>query len=113
MYWELTFSILAFIISCFSLFISIIHFRRKRKDDLFKLRFEFYKKISNAWTSTYNKNNSEFDIVDLTPVAEEAEFLFGKDIQKHILSLENKRAKHDLFPDDNFSEPFRKYLKLR
>jgi hypothetical protein len=111
--WELTISILAFGISCFSLFISVVHFKRKRRDDLFKLRFEFYKKISNAWISTFHTDIPEFDIVDLIPIAEEAEFLFGKDIQKHILSLENKRAKHDLFPDDNFSEPFRKYLKLR
>ena len=110
---ELTLSLSAFCISCFSLFISIVHFKKKRKDDLFKLRFDFYKRVSSAWTSTFDRNNPEFDIVDLIPISEEAEFLFGKDIRKHILSLENKRAKHDLFPDENFSAPFHKYLRLK
>ena len=86
--------------------------KKKRKDDLFKLRYAFYRKLSNNWVKTHNRNNPTWDRVDLFPISEEANFLFGEDISAHILSLEHKRASHGLFPDDNFSGPFQKYLKL-
>ena len=95
--------------------ITILQFRlarKKRKDDLFKLRYEFYKKISRGWLETSNKDNPPWDVIDLIPASQEAYFLFGEDIRKHILSLDNERASHDQFPEDDFNAPFDKYLKL-
>lgn len=86
--------------------------RKKRKDDLFNLRYEFYRNLSRIWIATNNRENPELGITDLIPIAEKANFLFGKEISKHVLSLEDKRASHDLFPDDDFSKPFERYLKL-
>jgi len=86
--------------------------RKKRKDDLFNLRYEFYWNVSKLWLKTSNRENPELDIADLIPIAEKANFLFGKEISKHVLSLEDKRASNDLFPDDDFSRPFERYLKL-
>ena len=85
---------------------------KKRKDDLFNLRYEFYEKVSKIWIATYNKENLPLHITDLIPISEKARFLFGEDVSKHIISLENKRATHDFFPDDDFSKPFRKHLEL-
>lgn len=87
--------------------------KKKRKDDLFNLRYEFYKNVSKMWTSTSDSNNPPLDIIDLIPLAEKAGFLFGEEIPKHILSLENKTATHPFFPDEDFSKPFVKYLKLK
>ena len=86
---------------------------KKRKDDLFNLRYEFYKNASNIWTSTCNPETPPLDIIDLIPLAEKASFLFGEDIFKHIISLENKTATNPFFPEEDFSKPFVKYLKLR
>ena len=54
------------------------------------------------------------DTLDLIPVSEEARFLFGEDVAQHIMSLADKE--HDgspEFPNDDFAEPFRKYLTLK
>lgn len=112
MNWELILSIFAIIISIFSLGFSYYHFKIKRKDDLFILRYSFYKRLSKAWLSTSDKNEPEMNIKDLIPIAEVGKFLFGEDIEKHILSLAEERANHDLFPDGDFSLPFQKYLDL-
>lgn len=101
------------ILGVFFTWIQIHLAKLKRKDDLFNLRYEFYESTSQMWISTCNLEIPELDIVDLIPIAEKASFLFGKDISKHILSLENKRAGNPFFPDEDFSKPFFKYLKLR
>lgn len=85
---------------------------KKRKDDLFNLRYEYYKKVSKIWIDSYIENQP-LEFMDLLQIAEKADFLFGKDIRKHILSLADKKASHDSFPDDDFSKPFHKYLKLK
>lgn len=92
--------------------LQVIIAKKKRKDDLFNLRYEFYKNVSNIWITTSNLENPSLDITDLIPISQKASFLFGEDISKHILSLANKRAPHDLFPEDDFNRPFVKYLKL-
>ncbi len=112
---EIYFAIVTAIVGTLGIIFTWLQFRlarKKRKDDLFNLRYEFYRSVSNIWISTYDEGNAPLDITDLIPLSEKAEFLFGKEISKHILSLENKRAMHSLFPDDDFSNPFRKYLKL-
>jgi len=87
---------------------------KRRKDDLFDRRYAFYLKIRAAWLSTQDESQASADIEDLIPLAEEAGFIFGPDISKHIMSLEN--ARHDgsqFFPNDDFIKPFEKYLRLK
>jgi hypothetical protein len=53
------------------------------------------------------------DTEDLIPIAQEAGFLFGKDISDHILSLADKEhTGSPFFADGDFTEPFCKYLYL-
>ena len=85
----------------------------KRKDDLFKLRYEFYKKLSKSWLETYDKSVAPFDIVDLIPIAAEASLIFDKSVADHILSLDQKRPSNPFFCDNDFSKPFYKFLNLK
>lgn len=101
------------VLGVFFTWIQIHLAKLKRKDDLFNLRYEFYKNVSEIWTSTCNSETTPLDIVDLIPIAEKARFLFGEDISQHIISLERKTATNPFFPDEDFSKPFYKYLKLR
>lgn len=87
---------------------------KKRKDDLFDRRYAYYQKVRNMWVSTWDKDQPVFDQEDVIMLAEEAGFIFGKDICEHILSLENKRhGGSPFFPDEDFVKPFRKYLELK
>jgi hypothetical protein len=87
--------------------------RRKRKDDLFDRRYEFYKRVRDWWLSTAAPEAPVVDVEDVFPLTEEAGFLFGKDIAQHILSLEGKRHPGSpFFPDDEFTKPFLKYLRF-
>lgn len=85
--------------------------RMKRKDELFDKRYEFYKKIESKWLETYYDSTPEWEVVDLIPVANEASFLFGKDIMDHIIGLAEKRCSTPFFVDDHFIKPFNKYLR--
>jgi len=86
----------------------------KRQNELFDRRYEFYQRLRKWWLATSAPAVNSFDIEDLIPLAEEADFLFGNDISKHILSFEGKsHTGSPFFPNDDFSLPFRKYLKLR
>jgi hypothetical protein len=88
----------------------------KRKNALFDRRYDFFIKVQSWWISVNTHPTEQYDIddEDLIPFAIEAEFLFGKDIMNHILSL-NKMpfSGTSWFASDNFIDPFRKYLKLR
>lgn len=86
---------------------------KKRKDDLFDKRYNFYKKAEKVWLSSFNEDNPPMDIIDLLPLASEATFLFGKEVSKHIISFEGKKCTHPWFADDDFAKPFYKYLKLK
>jgi len=90
---------------------------KRRKDDLFDRRYEFYRQVRSMWLKTGNGappgQQSWLDIEDLIPVSEEASFLFGQDIAQHICSLADKGHNGSpFFPDDDFVKPFRKYLSL-
>ncbi|MGH7510772.1 MAG: hypothetical protein ACREMZ_15055 [Gemmatimonadales bacterium] len=94
-----------------------LHLRRKRKDDLFDRRYAFYKRVRDWWLTTGTgaapDTDPDVDTEDLIPIAEEAEFLFGKDVGKHILSLD--RSGHSgspFFPNSDFTGPFEKHLRL-
>jgi hypothetical protein len=85
---------------------------KKRKDDLFNLRFAFYKKLCSAWIKTHHESNNTLDVIDLIIFTEESRFLFGKEITEHIHSLHDKRASNPFMVDNFFSAPFDAYLNL-
>lgn len=89
----------------------------KRKNDYFDRRYNFYKRIESMWLSSTTDEQllaEGFEIEDLIPLADEAGLLFGKDVAGHIVSLAGKHHNGSpFFPDDDFSKPFRKYLRLK
>ncbi len=89
--------------------------KQQRKNELFDLRYKFYKNVRSWWVSTWDTSRvapPEWD--DVLPTAMEAEFLFGKDIADHINPLAGRRNEgHPDFPDEDFIKPFRKYLELK
>ena len=91
--------------------------RRKRKDELFDKRYEFYKKVENIWLSTgvgAGENDCPyFDWEDIEPWAHEAEFLFDQEVADYLRSLANKEHNgHPNLHDPDFSKHFYKYLKF-
>lgn len=91
--------------------------RRRRKDELFDRRYEFYQRVREMWMSTgvgaNNDEDPEVHAEDLVPMAEEARLLFGEDVAQHIMSLAGPGHQgHPFFPDGTFTEPFEKYLRL-
>lgn len=85
--------------------------RRRRRDELFGCRYKFYEQVKSAWLAT--REGPDLDGEDLVPMVEEAQFLFGKDIADHVASLSGKRhSGSPFFADEDFVEPFRKYLTL-
>lgn len=74
---------------------------RKRKDDLFDRRYNFLKGFEKLWKTTGSENEGatrmclEWD--DIKPWAQEAYFLFGKDIAEHIRSYEGKSCNRQFF----------------
>lgn len=89
----------------------------KRKNDYFDRRYDFYKRIESMWLSSATDEQLSvlgFEIEDLIPMADEAGILFGKDVSEHIVSLAGKHHDgHPFFPNDDFSKPFIKYLRLK
>jgi len=86
---------------------------KKRQNELFNLRYDFYQRVRKAYLSQHDETNPPILAEDWIPLAEEARFLFGKDIEKHISSFADKEVSgHPDFPDDWFVKPFEKYLKL-
>lgn len=91
--------------------------KRRRKDELFDRRYKLYQEVRALWLATGGDTPEEhqidLDVDYIMPVAEEAGFLFGDDVVKHIYSLSGKRHKGGLgIPNDDFIEPFKKYLKF-
>lgn len=94
-----------------------LHARRLRTDALFDRRYAFYQRVRDIWlasgTGAPEHQDPELHLEDLIPIAEEARFIFGKDIEEHILGLSRKGHQGSpFFPDDDFVKPFGKYLKL-
>jgi len=85
--------------------------RKKRTDDLFVTRYNFYKRIRSYWESTTYLVRADEHI--LNEFAEEAYFLFHEDIYDHIRSLKGKCFVQDKrFPNNSFTGPFISYLKI-
>lgn len=94
--------------------LNYLHARRKRKDDLFDRRYEFYKGVRDWWLKTADLSAPPIDFEEALAIADEARLLFGEDIAKHILSLvgPGRHPGSPFFPDSDFIEPFVKYLRL-
>lgn len=86
---------------------------RRRQNELFDRRYQFYIRIKEIYLNQHNPDSRPLDAEDWIPYAEEANFIFGADIGKHIMSFaDRKLSGSPNFPEEQFIKPFRKYLKL-
>jgi len=87
----------------------------KRKQDLFDRRYAYYQQVRKIYfaVASSERPTDETDFFDL---AEEASFLFGDDVAKHIVSIADRKipeqVRHGIM-DDWFVQPFKKYLELK
>jgi hypothetical protein len=86
---------------------------KKRQNELFDRRYKFYQRLKSFYLIYSEQPRDETDLI---PFCDEASFLFGDDIVRHILAI----GDHDI-PDEVkigglidgwFVKPFMKYLKL-
>ncbi|WP_270087236.1 hypothetical protein [Sphingobacterium sp. SYP-B4668] len=107
------------IVAIIAIYIGVKNYKlakRKRNDDLFDRRYKFLKDFEKAWKTTgpesmgAEKPHLEWD--ELEAFAQEAYYLFGKDIADHIRSYEGKSyGRHfSWVPDLELAKPFNKYL---
>ena len=65
---------------------------KQRKQDLFDIRLEFYKRLKNTYLSLSAKKeagaNPYLEPEDLFPLTSEAKWLFGKDLAKAISDMQ-------------------------
>lgn len=106
-------------VAVIGIFIGVKNYKlaiRKRKDDLFDRRYKFLKDFEQLWKSTGSESDgatiSELEWDDIEPWAQEAYYLFGKDIAKHLRSYEGKSfdGQFSWIPDSELAKPFNKYL---
>lgn len=104
---------LPFLISCLMVVIAFQQWKtneRKRRQDLFDKRFKFYCEMKNIFEAIYEGDEEALNL-DSTHDDNRADlalFLFGKDIQEHIINLFDKKIK----THDDFTQPFKKYLSI-
>jgi hypothetical protein len=107
------------IVAIIAIYIGIKNYKlaeRKRKDDLFDRRYKFLKDFEKAWKTTGSESmgatRASLEWDDLEYFAQEAYYLFGKDIADHIRSYEGKSYDQILpwVPDSELAKPFNKYL---
>lgn len=92
--------------------------KRKRKDELFDRRYKFLKEFDALYKTTGQEDRGakrpylEWD--DIEPYAQEAEYLFGKDIANHLRKFEGKCHDQNFnwIVDSDLSKPFAKYLRF-
>lgn len=86
-----------------------------RKQELFDRRYEFYQRVRKIYFAVAS-SEEPIDVTDFFDVAEEASFLFGTDIAKHIVAIADHRIPEQVRPgimDDWFVQPFKKYLEMK
>lgn len=107
------------IVAIVGIFIGVMNYLlalRRRKDELFDRRYKFLKDFEELWKTTGSESEGasrpflEWD--DIEPWAQEAYFLFGKEIVEHVKSYEGKANDRTLLwvPDAVLAKPFEKYL---
>lgn len=87
----------------------------KRKQELFNLRYAFYQRIRTLYVDIAHSQEPVNDLI-LYDLAEEASFLFGDDVAKHIVSISDRKIDSQVeygIVDDWFINPFKKYLQLK
>lgn len=98
--------------STFNVYMQFKTLKQKQKQDMFEIRFEFYKELLKLREELYSKNTS-IEKTTLFLYARKASFLFGKDIKKIVLDLNKEYQKSKSYNDTNeFDKHFEKYLKL-
>lgn len=101
------------------IYIGILNYtlqKRKRKDELFDRRYKFLKDFESLWKTTGDERKGatrmclEWD--DIEPFAQEAYYLFGKDIAEHLRTYEGKSFDQNFnwVPDYELAKPFNRYL---
>jgi hypothetical protein len=87
----------------------------RRKQELFNLRYAFYRKVREAYLSIA-QSSQPVDTTDFFDLAEEASFLFSDDVAKHIVSIADRKIEEQVkygIIDNWFVKPFKKYLQLK
>lgn len=107
-------------IALFGVFIAYMQWHTnelKRKQDLFDKRYSFYKKAREAYIAASSEQyRNTCDITDFFNLAEEAHFLFGVEVAKHIISIGDRNIPEQVnygIIDNWFITPFEKYLELK
>jgi hypothetical protein len=88
----------------------------RRQQELFEMRFKFYKMIRNGYLH-HATTGEPMDPTTFMDYCDEAKFLFGRDIVDHLIKLHehkvSEQARLGGYIDDWFVSPFEKYLMLR
>lgn len=86
-----------------------------RKQELFDRRYTFYQRVRKIYFAVASSEEPT-DVTDFFDVAEEASFLFGADVAKHIVAIADhkipEQVRHGIM-DDWFIQPFKKYLEMK
>lgn len=85
---------------------------RKRRQDLFDRRFDFFKMLWSTYEDYVTGADKLVDEFDLMQFSHEAEFLFGADISKHMLAMLKRAREKSALEYEWFAKPFRKYLVI-
>lgn len=81
---------------------------RKRKQDLFDRRYEFYKRALAIYEEGHSERAGNYHAADWEYFYSEAEFLFG---DKIVAPLEKAMAERS-FDLSAFARPFKPYIQL-
>lgn len=106
------------IIACFAVYFTRSQSRTdeaRRKQELFELRYSFYQKVRSTYMSIA-QTKQPVDETDFFDLSEEASFLFGDDVSRHIIDIANHKIPEQVYHgiiDDWFVKPFKKYLQLK
>jgi hypothetical protein len=90
--------------------------RQKRRDELWERRYKFYKELEEWWLSTGDGASESGprspDSLAKIQFAERSEFLFGPEIQEHIISLDERgHMGPPSAVSTEFKAPFFHYLR--
>jgi len=87
----------------------------RRRQELFGIRYAFYQRLRGIYIQLA-RSGEPFEVTDFFDLAEEASFLFGEEVAKHIISIADQRTPEQVrhgIVDDWFVKPFKKYLQLK
>lgn len=82
---------------------------RKRTQELFDRRYEFYKRALGAYEEFHSDKNGSTEPWEFDYFYTEAGFLFGDDIVDHLKNFGSNPKRNLAW----FARPFSKYLRLR